>query len=942
MKILTVELKNLPSQNRDLEGQRVLQEIKDFGIKNIKNVSSTRIYKFEGIKNLLDLQAIKSKLLIEPVWLKEANGRSSQVSISLEISLKEGVTNTEIDSILKAIHDLGIGIKAGKTARKYFFEGHPTKKDLAIISDKILMNKTIEKIVDKEEKTFIIKSKKPKTEVIHLSKLNEEELINLSHERLLFLSLEEIKTIQKYFISIGRNPTDCELEILAQTWSEHNFHKTFKTPLIIDHRKKKPFMERIKQTTQLINHKDALVTFSDNAGIVSFDKNFCLAAKTETHNSPSAIEPYGGAMTGSGGVFRDIAAAGLGARNIASTDIFCFAPPTLAQNQVPQGCLHPKRIMQKCILGVRHYGNCMGIPTVNGSLSFHPDYRAKPVVLVGAYGILPKKYIHKKKIKKGDLIVTVGGKTGRDGIHGATFSSGQMSGSTDTIAASAVQIGNPIEEIRMFDALIEARNKGLIKNITDCGGGGYSSAIGEMAKDIGALVDLAKVPLKYQGLSNWEIFLSESQERMIVALNSKHLKAFQKICQKYNTGVWEIGKFTGNKRLEIVAGKDRGADLNMQFLHYGLPKKILVGKYRKKQSTINYQLSIKKKFNYSSILKKVLSNLNVASKEEIVRRYDHEVQGRLALKPFLGVYMDSPTDGAIIKPLFNSAKGLAISSGLNIGISKIDPYWGAISAVDEAIRNIVAIGTNPQKIFLLDNYIFPKPDKYVLAELHLTPDGHYQYSKIYGTPIISGPDSLSGTYVHGNLKINVPPTVCVSALGIVDDIKNSISPDFKSAGNLIIHLGQVNKNLGGSILSSEMKFKDNFSKFDIKKASILYLKLYQAMKKGLILSCHDISEGGLIVTLSEMCFGGDCGAKINIIKDPFSYLFSESAGRFLIEIRGENIKNLKKIFINIPIEIIGKVIEPKKLIIKRNKKNIINQNILELKKYWQKPFKKYF
>ena len=746
---------------------------------------------------------------------------------------------------------------------------------------------------------------------------------------------------------MGRNPTDCELETIAQTWSEHNSHKTFKAKLIIDGKKKKSLFSRLKKATQKIHHPDTLVVFSDNAGIVSFDKDYAICGKTETHNSPSALEPFGGSMTGSGGVFRDIAGTGLGAKNIASTDIFCFADPNLTRDRVPPGCLHPKRILQKCIAGVRVYGNCMGIPTVNGSLHFNNNYRAKPVVLVGAYGIIPKKFIFKKKINPADLVVSIGGKTGRDGIHGATFSSAEMSKDTEDIASSAVQIGNPIEEIRMVEALLEARDAHLIKSITDCGGGGYSSAIGEMAKDMGVKIDLALVPLKYEGLAPWEIWLSEAQERMILAIEPKNLNKLKEICHKYNTGVYPIGEFTDTQKLELVYGDELVADIDMTFLHDGIPKKILIGKDRKKfkvqSASVKTRSKAEKKVNYGLILKKILSNLNVASKEEIVRRYDHEVQGRLVLKPYIGVELDGPSDGAIIKPLFDSDKGLALAHGLNPEISVLDPYWGGIYAVDEAVRNLVALGCNPQKIFLLDNFIFPQPDKYTIGDLDRAVDGICKVALIFKTPFISGKDSLSGTYIQDSLKIEVPPTICISAMGIVDKIQKSISSDFKKPGSVIIHLGQLNGNLGGSIYSLESQFKDNIPQFNIKKAAQIYFKLYLAIQQGLILSAHDISEGGLAVTLTEMCFGGDCGASVGLNGDSVtSLLFSESGGRLLIELKKDKLLAFKKIFRGNSYTILGQVKKEKRLEIDNNDKNILNENIDELKKTWQEPFRNYF
>lgn len=936
----------------DAAGQAILSEIKDFGINTVKRVDVLKVYRVEEIKKKNDKDRLKKELFLEPFWQKEANNNfySANNKTILEISLKPGVTNTEIDSIVSAAKDLGYSLTSAQSDRKFILWGKPKKSDLSLIIERILMNKTIERVVTGKEILPHKFSPRPKVTKINISEMADADLIKLSQERLFYLTLLEMKSIRSYFQDLGREPTDCELETVAQTWSEHCFHKTFRSPLKIKGKLRLSFIERIKAATREINHPDCLVTFSDNAGIVSFDKNNAFCVKTETHNSPSALEPYGGAMTGSGGVFRDIAGAGLGAKNIAASDIFCFGLPDMQLSDVPSGCLHPKRIMEKCIDGVRYFGNCMGIPTVNGSLSFDAGFRAKPVVLVGAAGIMPKKYAFKKEIAAGDLIVSVGGKTGRDGIHGATFSSGEMTKDTENEASSAVQIGNPIEEKKMFDALLAARDLGIIKSIADCGGGGYSSSIGEMARDIGVRVDLSKVPLKYKGLDPWEIWLSESQERMVIATSSKNIAKLSSICVRFNTSFTILGKFTGRKNLELFYKKMKVADLSMEFIFKGIPQIILEGEYR---SNIKYQKSkIKKEkeINYSSIFKKILGNLNVASKEEIVRRYDHEVQGRLALKPYLGVNLDGPQDGAVVKPFFDSEAGLAFGHGIAISVAKISPYWGAALAVDEAVRNVVALGADPAKIFLLDNFIFPYPDKEVLGDLDQAVDGICTVAKAYKAPFISGKDSLSGTYKSDSGTIQVPPTVIVSSVGIVSDIEKTITSDFKKEGNNIYILGETLIELGGSVYINEMNLNaGEIPKIDFKKAYSLYKKIYRAIAEDLVSACHDISEGGLMVTLAEMCFGGNFGAKIVLDNIPApqdktleALLFGESGGRFVVEVEKSKTKKFEKALDNISFGLLGETVRGNLMRVNYQKKSIVTVDIGELKNIWQKPFRKYF
>ncbi len=936
----------------DVEGMQILTEIRDFGIDSIKKLEVVKIYKLEGNLSETDLAKLKSQLFLEPLWQKEYHMKSSfKNNLAIEIAPKLGVTNTEIESLIRSVADLGIQIRSANSSKKYIFYPRPNTHELDLIINKILMNKTIEEVLTEEKKTFLIAGKSAPTLKIVIRNLEKRALEKISVDRQLWLSSNEMKVIQDYFNKLHRDPTDCELETLAQTWSEHCFHKTFKSPLKFGKRIKPSLISRIKKTTMEINSPECLIVFDDNAGIINFDNKWALCAKTETHNSPSAIEPYGGSMTGVGGVFRDIAGCGQSAANIAGTDIFCFADPKLPYSRVPPGCLHPKRIMQKCVAGVRDYGNRMGIPTINGSFTFDSEYRAKPVVLVGAYGIIPKKNIRKNKLIKDDLVVSVGGKTGRDGIHGVTFASGVMTDKTRVVSSQAVQIGNPIEEKRMFDALLFARDLGLIKQITDCGGGGYSSAVGEMGKEIGVRVNLAQVPLKYPGLSPWEIWLSESQERMIVALSPAKLFQFKKICKIYNTQATVIGSFSGTGKLELYYKKDKVADMDMDFLHHGVPIKTLAGRYRKKRKlpSVNKKNPVKIEISLGKLIRKVLSHPNIASKEEVVRRYDHEVQGRLVLKPYSGVGFDSPMDAAVIKPLFSSSKGAVISHGLSVSISKIDPYWGGVSAVDEAVRQVVTVGADPGKIFLLDNFIFPYPDKETLGDLDLAVEGLCFAARTYKSPFISGKDSLSGTYKQKNQTILVPPTVIVSTLALIGDIYRSISSDLKNEGNELYLVGGLSAKLGGSILSEIERIESfDIPKIDPAKAFRTYLNYYQAVASGFIQSGHDVSEGGIITAILEMAFGSNLGVDLDLSSfinnriDTIPFLFSEAGGRIIIETKQEDENRILKIFGSENIIKLGKMTNESDIRINHNKDTIICEKIKDLKNIWQLPFKKYF
>src|SRR3990172_11642847 len=726
-------IKILSKEKQDSKGKDLLSEVRrTLRIKNIYKIRSAKVYRLEGV-NLKHAKQFTNEVLYDPINQEISFNQPifKDAKATLEVSYKPGVMNPEVASIIKAARALGIKLVAADSSWEYAFYGNVTKENLNKIIKRLLVNETIDHVVTGPPKTLIIKGKTADVRVIPMRKLNDQELLDLSKDRL-FLNLEEMKIIQNYFKKIGRDPTDCEKEVLAQTWSEHCVPKTFRAKLTIDGKKNQPLFERIKKTANF-NKKLIVSAFVDNSGVIDFYDGWAVNGKVETHNSPSAIEPYGGAMTGSGGVFRDVLGTGLGAKPIASTDIFCFAPPDLPAKELPPGCLSPDYLLRKVVYGVRDYGNRVGIATNNGSFHFHKDFRAKPTVAVGSFGIIKKSKAQKGKPKVGDLILTIGGRTGRDGVHGATFSSGEMTAETIDVLGSAVQIGNAIEEKRIIDLVLALSRKNLIRAVTDCGAGGYSSAIGEMAKSLGAEVYLEKVPLKYAGLAPWEIFVSESQERMVIAQDPKNLKKLAKLAKLYNVEMAQIGKFTGDRQLVVTHKKQTVCDLPMKFLHDGLPQRKMVGKSTKR--TAKEKLP-SKNIDIAKIWPKVMAHGNVCSKEPIIRMYDHTVQGKNALSPLSGWDYSAPNDGAILEPILGKPYGLAISHGLNPALVKIDPYWGSVWAIAEAVSNFVAIGADINNAALIDNFIWPFPDSESLADLDKSVDACFDMAKTLSMPFV--------------------------------------------------------------------------------------------------------------------------------------------------------------------------------------------------------------
>ena len=931
--IQTIRVKN---KFKDLVGEGILKDIQHLGIKDITKVESVKIYRLEGV-NETDAKVLAEKVFCESIYqtyiLNSPIIKGAKEVI--EIAYKPGVMNPEVVSIEKASQDLGIKLIAADSSHEYGFFGPSTT--LRTISDVIkklhLLNPMVEHIVTEKPKTLVIKGSPGKTNIIPLRKMNDEDLMELSKDKL-FLNLEEMKVIQNYFQKIKRDPTDLELETLAQTWSEHCAHKIFKAKIILDGEEKEPLFERIKK--EAYKHKKNIISaFVDNAGVMNFYDGWAINGKAETHNAPSAIEPYGGAMTGSGGVFRDVVATGQGAKAVVSTDIFCLAPPDMDKSKLPAGTLPPDYILKRVVSAVRDYGNRIGIPTNNGSFHFHDDFRAKPIVLVGSYGILPKAKAQKGSPKKGDIAVVIGGRTGRDGIHGATFSSGIMSEKTIEINSTAVQIGNAIEEKRTFDVILEARDQDLIRAVQDLGAGGFSSAIGEMGEKTGVTVRLEKAPLKYQGLAPWEIWVSESQERMLVVLPKNNLKMFLEICKKYNVEGTEVAEFDGSKQLNVYFGKEKVGDLEMSFLYGGLPQRVMIAS--RQSSVVSRQtkeLEIpKNEKEWVKLLEKTLSSGDINSKEPILRLYDHNVQGTSALSPFVGINMDGPTDASVIKPILNKDYGMIVSHGLNPKLTIDDPYWGSIWSATEAISNYVAVGGDYKEACLINNYIWPYPDEQWLGKLDQCVDAVCDFMKALQIPVISGKDSLSATYRGSNgFILNSPPTLCISVFGKIPDVKKTVSSDFKKIGSTIILVGQ-SAHLRGEREFISGSHLGGVTKVDLNLLPKVLDKIYKAISSGKVLACHDISEGGLITSVFEMAVGGNCGASI---KAGVYKLLTETAGCFIVELDYEI--DAEKLFKGIPYKVLGKTIKDRKLAVD----GLFTADMGKLQKAWQEPMKEIF
>ncbi|MBI87495.1 MAG: phosphoribosylformylglycinamidine synthase [Euryarchaeota archaeon] len=810
--------------------------------------------------------------------------------------------------------------------------------------------------------------------------VSDKRLIEISDKGLLALNLDEMKAIREHYRdpdirSVRKaaglpwdRPTDAELECLAQTWSEHCSHKIFAARIrhvdtvtgedtTID----SLFKTHIMQPTLEIQEEVSwlLSIFHDNSGVISWNEDWSVCIKAETHNSPSALDPYGGAITGIVGVNRDILGTGLGARPIANTDVFCFGPPDYT-GEIPPGLFHPSRVFRGVHSGVRSGGNESGIPTVNGAIVFDERFLGKPLVFCGTVGIMPRslpdgRESHVKTPQPGDVVYMVGGRVGSDGIHGATFSSLEL---TEESPSSAVQIGDPITQKKMLDMILEARDAGLIQVITDNGAGGLSSSVGEMAELTGgAELDLEKVPLKQLGLSSWEILVSESQERMTVGVRPEDCTDFENLARLHEVEATAVGLFTDSGNFVVSHGETPVANLPIKFLFEGCPQLKLESEW-KPPSHLPVETPDLDEKEMGAVLGRLLARPNVASKEWWVRSYDHEVIAQSVIKPFVGINQDAPGDAAVIAPLHGGTQGLVISNGIAPRYSDIDSYSMAAASVDEALRNAVCVGVDLDLISGLDNFCWPDP-----IESSKTPDGKYKLAQLvranralddvcraYRLPCISGKDSMKNDAMLGGEKISVPPTLLFSLLGNHQDVRKAVSSDFKNPGDAIFLVGQTHQEIGASELSYMLREQGAggiggaVPEIDPDRNMVAYRALTAAMREELVASAHDCSDGGLAVALAECCFGSDSGAILEISPlwadcdnlDIWGAMFGESLGRILVSTSPENKEEFMKSMMGVTCHFLGEVSNDDTISFSREGEEVLTASMQELRESWKK------
>jgi phosphoribosylformylglycinamidine synthase len=936
--------------------------------------SSARGYLLEGNCERADMERLVKGLLVDPLVeqvrvsdLRDPVRQSENGSRSITVLLKPGVMDPVAMTVGDTARDLGIPLDSVRTFRRYYLgasQAPPATAHHSPLSThhpllaRVLANDAIEQAIEGPLSTEHLSLGSHYDFFVHrvaIRDATDVTLERISRDGQLSLSLAEMKAIQDHYRTIQRDPTDIELETLAQTWSEHCSHKTLKGRIDFEGRHydnllKETIFEATQQIRRRLGEDDWCVSvFEDNAGVVRFDDQTNVCFKVETHNHPSAIEPYGGANTGLGGVIRDPLGTGLGARPICNTDVFCFAPPDTPPESLPPGVLPPAKVIRGVVSGVRDYGNRIGIPTVNGAVIFDERYLANPLVFCGTVGTIPADR-SRKAARAGDLLVAVGGRTGRDGIHGATFSSLELTSESEKASSGAVQIGNAITEKKMLDVILQARDRGLYHAITDCGAGGFSSAIGEMAAEIGAVVELDKAPLKYEGLSYTEIWISEAQERMILAVPPDQWPEFQELLASEDVEGTAIGRLEATGRLRLVYRGTEVGNLDMRFLHDGRPPVVRKASWTARSSPRGSNAApwVRQdhQIDCNETLLKILSSYTVCSKEWIVRQYDHEVQGCTVIKPLVGVRDDGPGDAAVVTPVLGSRSGLAIGCGINPRYGDLDPYWMAAAVIDEAVRNVVSVGADPSRIALLDNFCWGNTDRpEVLGSMVRAAEACRDLALAFNMPFISGKDSLKNEFQAEGRHIVIPPTLLISAMGKINDVRRAVTMDLKEPGNFLYLIGVTRNEMGGSHLNLVLGIESGEPpQVDSRRAPRIFAALHKSIERGLVRACHDLSEGGLAVAIAEMAFAGEVGADVThlgtVDEADEMLFFSESTTRFVAEVRPENAEDFENAFSDLPCRRIGQTVKDQRLRIAGvNGEWRVWCSLSDLKGAWQKPLR---
>jgi len=956
-----------PLLDQDPRSGGYLADASSLGFHQLERLDCYDLYFVMGDLAAADLDRLGCQLLSDPVtqavsW-EYLDGPGVDVaapkgSSLVEVALRPGVTDPVAEEIVRAASELSIkGLKRASTGQRFLIKGTDLRpEDVELLIRRLLANPVIHRYkIGAIEPSFPSEAEASQhVQQIETRGLDAEQLLALSLERRAALDLDEMLAVQGYCKQEQRGLTDVEFETIAQTWSEHCVHKTFKARVEIEnYADLDPALQArypggvvnnlmrtyLKAATDQIGAPWVRSAFVDNAGIIDYDGAQEVSFKVETHNHPSAIEPFGGANTGTGGVIRDV--LGVSARPIAATDVLCFGPQDLPFKRLPEGVLHPRRVQSGVVAGVQDYGNKIGIPTVSGAIVYDEGFTSNPLVFCGCLGIAPLD-MHPHEVFPGDRVIVLGGRTGRDGLRGATFSSMTMDAQTGEVAGASVQIGAPITEKGLIEVILRARDERLYSAVTDCGAGGLSSAVGEMSSEIGADVELQDVRLKYPGLAPWEIWLSEAQERMVLAVPVVNVARLAEICAIFDVDLTDIGEFQPSGRLVVRYGGQVVLDLANEFLHHGIPQRRLKARLPEKRAGQAAGMAGQGAVDYSAALLRLLGHPNIASKAPIIRIYDHEVQGATLVKPLTGAANDGPSDACVLHPAGTAGRAaLVLGAGVNPEYGKVDAYRMAASVIDEAVRNAVAVGADPERIAVLDNFCWGDPKRpEMLGSLLEAARACYDTALLYGAPFISGKDSLNNEYLGTDGKRHaIPPTLLISSLGRMDDYSLAVTMDLKEAGSLVYQVGAFNPRLGAShyrLAVDGQAFDGEVPPLEPKTPAV-YRALNNAIRARCVRACHDLSEGGLAVAAAEMSIAGRLGLHLDLpAGQPVLELFGETNGCLLVEVSRAYKDAFEEYFEELPLRLVGTVRPDGRFTVRAEGQDVIDLAVDELVRAWNR------
>ncbi|RJO74361.1 MAG: phosphoribosylformylglycinamidine synthase subunit PurL [Myxococcales bacterium] len=975
----------------DAAGESLRRRLKaDLGL-DLARVRVSDVYTLDATLSAEQIETCRARLFTDPITQDSAVNRPAALDfgVAVEVGFLPGVTDNVGKTSREAVQDLlGVALAPGEavySSRRYLFEpaieGRDLDRVIGLLANPLIHRVRVETRRDAAAAGTppvpkVTLAPNPRVDRIDLD-VPDEELKKLGGQGVLdrveagreirrgplALDLDSLHVIRDYFAREGRQPTDVELEALAQTWSEHCKHTIFAAQLDdVDSLYKSMIRRATEDIRRALGPDDWCVSvFSDNSGVIRFDGGFNVCYKVETHNSPSALDPYGGAITGIVGVNRDPLGTGMGAKLVANMYGFCFGNPFF-KGELPyrkpdrrEPILHPKAIFEGVRQGVEHGGNKSGIPTSWGFLSFDDRYMGKPLVFVGTLGLMPAELhgrpSHEKSALAGDWIVMAGGRVGADGIHGATFSSESLHAGSPT---GAVQIGDPITQKKLADAQLEARDLGLYRSVTDNGAGGLSCSVCEMARESGGCeVELDKVPIKYAGLAPNEIWISESQERMTYAVAPETLDAFLDLMRRRDVEATVIGRFTANGRAVVRFGGERVMDVDLHFLHDGLPKRNLRSAWT---PPLHPEPARPAAPDVAADVLGLLSQLNVCSKEYVVRQYDHEVQGGSVVKPLIGVDLDVHSDATVLKPVLDLKSGIALSSALYPSYGDIDPYAMAAAAIDTALRNQIAVGADPSRIALLDNFCWcssNEPER--LGQLKRTAQACYDLAVAYRAPFVSGKDSMFNDFkgydaAGKSVCISVPPTILISSVGFIPDVRRAVTLDAKAAGDFVYVAGWTRDELGGSeyyrLLGERTEGKPfvgrKVPQVDVDPNRRLYAAVAQAIREGLVASAASVHLGGLAAALAKTAMAGGLGLDVDLDRLPaqgapdlIARLFSESQGRLVLTVWPKHAAAFEALFAGLPMARVGEATAEPVLFLRQGKRPVAGLHVAEMKRAYK-------